>query len=284
MNQPIYILLPVYNRCETTRKFLACLKKQTYKNFFLIVIDDGSIDKTVDFVYQDFPEATIIKGYGNWWWAGSLQQGFDWLKLKHIEPNSIILIANDDIEFDSNFLKTANDILSKRKGILVAQILNQKTGLSQESGVVVDFKKLTFSIAKSTETINCLPTRGMFIRFCDILKVGNFYPKILPHYLSDYEYTIRARRKGIDLMTSDQLLIRTSQNSTGYRDFNNISFCEFTKKYFSKKSSSNPFFWSTFIILASPKFFIPHNLIIVWFIAIKVITFRLVFSLVKIWK
>lgn len=64
-------------------------------------------------------------------------------------------------------------------------------------GVYADLKKLTFRQAKTKDEINCLSTRGLFLRVKDFKKIGGFYPKLLPHYLSDYEFTIRAYKKSL---------------------------------------------------------------------------------------
>ena len=60
----VFVLVPVHNRREITRKFIACLTKQTYSPLQIIVIDDGSSDGTADMVRQDAPNAHVIRGDG----------------------------------------------------------------------------------------------------------------------------------------------------------------------------------------------------------------------------
>ena len=57
---------------------------QTIKNYHLVLVDDGSMDETETMVrsYINVSQMTIIKGKGDWWWAGCLQQGIDWLNKK----------------------------------------------------------------------------------------------------------------------------------------------------------------------------------------------------------
>ena len=50
MQSAIYILLPVHNRVEITTRFCECLLLQSYANYKLILIDDGSTDGTADVV------------------------------------------------------------------------------------------------------------------------------------------------------------------------------------------------------------------------------------------
>ncbi len=96
----IYILLPVHNRLEITRRFVHCLESQVYKNYHLLLIDDGSVDGTSQMVSGIVRTLTVINGTGNLWWAGSLQRGIDWLKRKPADPNDVILMINDDVQFD----------------------------------------------------------------------------------------------------------------------------------------------------------------------------------------
>ena len=48
-NINISIFTPTYNRCNTLIKLYESIKKQTYRNFEWILVDDGSSDKTKKF-------------------------------------------------------------------------------------------------------------------------------------------------------------------------------------------------------------------------------------------
>lgn len=109
----IYILLPVHNRKKTTEKFILSLVSQTYKDFRLILIDDGSKDGTAEMVLSYLPQTVLIQGDGNLWWAGSLQKGYEWL-MRYADDTDICLIINDDTVFDRNFLSTGRELLSKK--------------------------------------------------------------------------------------------------------------------------------------------------------------------------
>ena len=271
MMSTVYILLPVHNRRAITEKFIDCLVAQTYANYHLILIDDGSTDGTDKMVREKVNNLTVIKGKGDWWWAGSLQQGVDWLKQNGADDRDVLVFMNDDVTFEQDFLQIAVSILDKHVGMLLPQIFNDKTGHTEESGVEADMKKLTFITAASPAKINCLPTRGLFMRMSELRRVGAFHPKLLPHYLSDYEFTIRANRLGVNLLTSPTLLIKIDNDATGFRSFDGLSFLEFVRRYFSKKSASNPIYWTTFILLASPKSYILWNVLRVWLNSAKMV-------------
>jgi GT2 family glycosyltransferase len=252
MAEEIHILLPVHNRREITRRFIQCLKQQTYRNYHLILIDDGSTDGTDEMVRTEIKTATILKGHGNWWWAGSLQQGYLWLKT-HTSRDNIVLIINDDTEFGPDFIEKGVTLLKvKEQTLLLAQCFNRSTNALIDSGVHVDWRKFTFELAASPEQINCLSTRGLFLRVSDFFRIGGFYPRLLPHYLSDYEFTIRARRKGLRLCTDLGLKLWLDDAATGYRQVTYTNLNDFLKSYYSIKSALNPFQWSVFIALACP--------------------------------
>lgn len=265
MNEQIHILLPVHNRRAVTERFVDALLTQSYTNYHLLLIDDGSTDDTDQMVRTKIKNTTVLRGSGNWWWAGSLQQGINWLEKNAIKDQEIILFANDDITFDKDFLKEAVRILNGLKNsLLLPYLRDEKTGMPQESGVEADLRNLTFTPAASQDKINCLPTRGLFMRMADLRRIGGFYPRLLPHYLSDYEFTIRAHRYGLHLCTTTDLVISLDRTQTGHRNFDDTKFITFLKQYFSKKSASNPIYFSSFVLLSNSFSEMPKNYFKIW--------------------
>src|SRR3990170_7040761 len=138
MTECVYILLPVHNLSEITRRFIECLKSQTYQNYHIVLIDDGSTDGTEEMVRSYISAITVIKGNGNWWWGGSLQQGYLWLKSKDIQSSDVVLIINDDTEFKSDFLEKGIALLrGLRNSLLLAQCYDRDTRKLIDAGVHV---------------------------------------------------------------------------------------------------------------------------------------------------
>lgn len=261
----IYILLPVHNRKEITRGFVASLKAQTFSDYHLVLIDDGSTDGTAEMVLEYIPSATVLRGEGNWWWAGSLQQGIHWLQRNHLHQNDIILMINDDVVLDNNFIEAGRkELLSLPGTLLQATVCNDISREILDVGMVYDDSKLQFRPPRPSEKINCLTTNGLFVRWGDLLQAGDFYPRLLPHYLSDYEFTIRAGRKGLQLRVSQGLKVWWNRETTGLRQFDESDFLAFCKSYFSKKSALNPVYWTSFVLLTSQFRYIPLNLMRIW--------------------
>ncbi len=278
MSQLVHILLPVHNRRELTMRFINCLRDQSHQNYHLILIDDGSTDGTEEFVRSQIAALTVIKGKGNWWWAGSLQQGYNWFKSGNFSSNDLILIINDDTYFKNDFLERAIEILKNQdSALLSAQAYYSNTSRLNDVGVTVKWPFLQFLQARSPENINCLSTRGLFMKLSTFLTIGGFYPKLLPHYLSDYEFTMRAHSKGFHLITDPSLKIWINENTTGHYDFRRMPFLLFCKLYFSRKSMANPVALTFFVALACPWRWKLPNLIYIWLMA-SWHTFKVIFK------
>lgn len=275
----IHILLPVHNRKAITQSFVDCLVRQTYKKYHLILIDDGSTDGTEEMVRNLVPDVTILKGDGNLWWAGALQKGLDWLKASEVSDSDIVLFINDDVAFGPEYLfEAVAAIRNKPNVMLLSQFCCENGDISGDEGVAADLARLTFKKASSSDNVNCLPTRGLFIRFGDVKMVGDFHPRILPHYLSDYEYTIRAFSKGMKYESTPNVCLCPNLETTGYYEFNNLPLLKYLRRYFSVKSMDNPIYWSSFVVLTVPKRWILFNLMRVWYGAFKRIFLQLVVS------
>lgn len=261
----VYVLLPVHNRRALTEQFVLCLVAQTYQNFRLVLIDDGSTDGTAEMATGHLPGTAVLRGKGNWWWAGSLQQGLDWLRREGIAEEALILMINDDLKVGPEYLERAVRLMAgKQKTFLLSQFHGAIEGIAEENGTHVDLQTLDFSVAESPDQINCLSTQGLFAYWKDVEAVGDFHPRLLPHYLSDYEYTIRAHRLGFMLETSPELLIDLNRDSTGYHKIAEKNFWVFLKKFFSVKSPGNPIYFSVFVVLACPRRWIAGNLFRIW--------------------
>lgn len=250
----IYIVLPVHNRCEITKQFLLCLEQQSYQDYHLLLIDDGSTDDTPAIDMSRINRHTTIRGDGSWWWAGCLQKGFEWLKQMKISGENTILIINDDVYIESDFLEKGISLLrTSQRTLLLAQSQLTRGAPSFETGIHANMKKFSFEIALDPEKINCLSTRGLFLRWKDFQIIGGFHPMILPHYWSDYEFSMRAHRKGYALITSPSVYLVPMLHDTGRQspDYSG-NYASFLRSIFSVRTIHHPLYLASFVLLASP--------------------------------
>jgi GT2 family glycosyltransferase len=261
----IYVLLPVHDRRPVTEKFIACLLRQTDRAFHLVLVDDGSSDGTAAMARASGVPLTVITGRGDWWWAGSLQQAYAWLRARPREGGEVVLIMNDDSQFEADFLAAGRAALAAApRALLLAHAYSERTGEFLDAGVRSDWRKLQFLPTRDPAAVDCFSTRGLFLRFADFLALGGFHPRLLPHYGSDYEFTMRARRRGFRLLSHVSVRLRADDTTTGDRDAQAGSLREYLRRRLSKRSVRNPLYWTSFILLACPPAWILPNIARVW--------------------
>lgn len=268
----VYVLLPVHNRRDVTVRFVRALADQTYPRIRLILIDDGSTDGTAGAVKAAFARTTVLTGAGGWWWAGGLQQGLDWLGAHSVASEDVVLMTNDDAIIEPDFVAKGVEALHRHGGGLVQASIYSLDGTRLlDQGMVFDERRLTFRPAQPGEEVNCLTTNGLFCRWMDLQRIGGFFPRLLPHYYSDYEYTIRAHKRGLKLSADAAVALRWDHENSGYKDFSADSYAGFLKKLFSKKCPINPVYRTAFVLLTCSWRFVPLHLARVWFEAIRVL-------------
>jgi GT2 family glycosyltransferase len=263
----IYILLPVHNRRPVTERFAAALARQTLRDFHLVLIDDGSTDDTAAVVTALLPDrTTVLRGSGDWWWGGSLEQGWLWLTEREPRADDVIFMCNDDVDIPDGFLAGGVDVLARNPdAFVVAMASDPASGKIVETCFTIDYRRCAVSIAGAGDRVDCAPTRGLFIRWADMQKVGGFRPRWLPHYLSDIEWTLRAHRTGLAICRDPGLWLVPQHDKTGLRVLRGFSLRARIKHMFSYRYVGNPLHWGAFVLMCFPVRYWPPAL---WRIAV----------------
>jgi GT2 family glycosyltransferase len=256
----IHILLPVHNRRPVTQKFCEALARQTRQDFQLILIDDGSTDDTAAAVTHMLPrQTTVLTGTGNWWWGGSLEQGWRWLLAHAPCDDEIIVICNDDVDLPDDFLAQGTELLAATpNAFCVALARDAAGGAASETCFTINYPRCEITLAKPGDPVECAPTRGLFMRWADMRRVGGFRPRLLPHYISDLEWTLRAHRAGLAICRHPRLWLVPHHEKSGIRSLREYSPLARLKMIFSNKYVGNPLRWCAFVVLSFPvRYWIP---------------------------
>src|SRR4051812_3261361 len=106
----IYIVIPVFNRLHFTKACIQSLLSQSYKNFKIIVVDDGSTDGTSEYLKKHYSEVIVVPGNGNLWWTGATNAGVEKALQLSTSENDFILTLNNDLVVKENYLQALLDV------------------------------------------------------------------------------------------------------------------------------------------------------------------------------
>jgi len=95
----VSVIVPNWNGKHFLEECLNCLRDQTYQDFEIIVVDNGSIDGSVEFVKKTFPEGQIISLPLNKGFSGAANEGIKSAKGK------FIALLNNDTMVDDRWLE-----------------------------------------------------------------------------------------------------------------------------------------------------------------------------------
>jgi GT2 family glycosyltransferase len=95
----VSVVIPNWNGREHLDVCLRSLRDQTYKDFEVVVVDNGSRDGSVEFVEGNFPEVKVLKLRSNRGFSAAVNAG---IKFCH---GDYIALLNSDTEADPEWLR-----------------------------------------------------------------------------------------------------------------------------------------------------------------------------------
>lgn len=232
----VYVLTAVRDNLEDTKKFLKSIFSQTYKNFKVFVVDDGSRDETAAFIEKYYPDACLLRANGNLWWTASLNLALKQI-LKKGGREDYVWIVNNDCYFGKNTLRDLYNFTRKDDSSLIGStVLDSKTHKIWERGVAINWKKLEFTMSK--DKIDALSSKGTIYPLQVFRQIGLFDEKHFPHYFSDYEFSIRAKRMGYNLKVCPDTIVynRTARTGIERAFVKSLSLVKLFSVAFSKRS------------------------------------------------
>jgi hypothetical protein len=184
-----------------------------------------------------------------WLFTRCMQEFYQ--RAQSLPDDDIICILNTDLSFGRDFFTVATREIRHGR-ILIPKVYED--GKLIDGGIEVDWSKKSF---KFGERIDCFSPRGIFITVKDFKESGGFHDKLLPHYMSDYDWSFRQIARGIKPINIGGLIVI-------HRHHEN-------KKTFvlSRLNVANPICWTFFLFLNCPKKHLFINLLRAWCDAIR---------------
>jgi len=221
----LFIVTPVFNRKDFTYNFLQSLRKQTFRNFKVIIIDDGSTDKTSEMITNNFPEVILLQQKGDLWWSEATNIG-----VKHaikMNASKIITMNNDTLLGPSLLQELLDYSLEHPSSLLMPIGLHHKTGVLIDGGWNINWKtaqyknmlNLVSTAAKNKfHTVNVAPARCLLIPV-KVFKVIGFFDSLnFPQAVADFDFTSRAYKDGFKVLVCHSARIKIYPLDSGSVD------------------------------------------------------------------
>lgn len=269
----LYVLMTIHNRAEYSLACLECVDAQTYRNFEIVVVDDGSTDGSSNRIQERYPGVTILKGDGNLWWTGGMNVGLRYI-LQKASKNDLVLTLNDDTWFDTDYFERLLQAQSARPGSCVGSLLKNYYDRSvvEDSGICIDwdgywYKPIRYDEVNEVVEVDTLSCRGTVVPVSVFNKIGLFDQKKLPHYNADYDFFLRAARADVPLYMTYEAVIFNKEKLDGKKKQRSLWW-----RMFNRKSPSNISNNAIMIVRHSPG----------WYMKLKNILFYTARSLGKL--
>lgn len=225
-NQRVAVVVPTHNRRGTTLGFVERSRAWLGARDELIVVDDGSIDGTVNAIQDLSPATTVLHGDGSLWWAGAtnlgvgyaLDHGFDY-----------VLTINDDAAPEDDFLDRLLETAGARPGAIVGALI---VFLSHPSTVWAGGGRVCFWTGKlfqhhlrnhtvadaragdRVKTVEILPGCGVLVPTAVYRDIGLYDASRFPQYHADSEFTLRAHRRGYEILVDTAAVVANDVSQT----------------------------------------------------------------------
>jgi len=254
MNIPFVI--PVYNRLAYTKDCLHLLKNYQDSSFFtknnvpIIIVDDGSTDGTGDWIRENYPEVIVLKGDGNLWYSGGVNEGMKYA-MEELAPDFIMIWENDADPSDDYFdqlqeiieswdgdsvicskiyYKSRPDVILAMGGYFNSR--NGKKGLNR-------YKEEDRPEYEANLEVDWFSGHGFIIHKTIIEKVGYLDAENFPQYHSDADYGLRIKKAGFRNVIYFKLKLYHDTATTGVTHKKDKSVKEFIDSLSSLRSRLN---------------------------------------------
>ncbi|WP_292295136.1 glycosyltransferase family 2 protein [Marivita sp.] len=98
MAEKVSVVIPNWNGARWLPLCLDSLQRQTFRDFKVYVVDNGSTDGSVELIKSGYPNITIIENEENLGFAGGINCGF------RAAAGELIVALNNDVETDPDWL------------------------------------------------------------------------------------------------------------------------------------------------------------------------------------
>lgn len=192
----VSIIIVNYNGRGLLKIVLNSLKKQAFKNYEIIVVDNASTDGSVDFIKENHKQVRIVQNKENEGHVG-INSATNHCKGKYV------LFLSNDIELDKDCLSELLKVKESSKVAMAApRLVNFYDRILKSGGTWVSRAFYNGHLkAKGNEKVKEIPYMGIgLIEKTAIKKFGYLFDKDYFIYAEDLDLGLRLRLLGLKVM------------------------------------------------------------------------------------
>lgn len=98
-NKRVTVIIPNYNGKAYNEKCLDSLRRQSFKDFDIVVVDNASDDGSVEMIEEHYPEVKLIRLSENFGFSRAVNEGI------RVSNTEFIILLNNDTEATDTFIE-----------------------------------------------------------------------------------------------------------------------------------------------------------------------------------
>lgn len=219
----VHVIVPVFNRLALTQSLVSCMRKQKLNQPLRIcVVNDGSTDGTAEWLAVQH-DIEVLNGDGSLFWGGAVDLALRHLQVKAVREDWVLLINNDTTVAD-DFVQGLLDAALANEPAAVGSVIRDDSDHARllSIGAQVDaWRLLTHDllekpgpqpVSNTVVEVDVLSGRGVLFPIASLNAAGGMRPHVLPHYLADYEVSLRVRKSGWRLLVLSAAAVYSSDD------------------------------------------------------------------------
>jgi GT2 family glycosyltransferase len=235
------IIIPTFNSEEFIVSCLGSIYSQPYRDFEVIVVDNGSKDKTVDLVKMKYPQTSVLENRENLGACKARNQGIERAK------GDWIMALDCDTVLKEDFLINFSKVLERQPfdaAIVQPKILQGDRTTIFSCGLRLSGLRRFFDIGKDKRDNGDLNSLGDIFGACsacalyrrsmleDIKEDTGYFDERFFFLVEDVDIAWRAQKKGYKALYCPELIAFHSGGSSGFDKKARQYLC-FRNRYYS---------------------------------------------------
>lgn len=198
----VSIIIVTYNSAKDIQNCINSVLEQAFESFEIIIVDNASVDNTVNLVQEKYPNLRLIRNQENVGFGGGNNIG-----VKLAKGDIIVFLNPDTIVLDGWLEELVKPLVPGEKLITTSKILTYDGSTINTCGNIIHFTGLAFTRGYGSHpTAYGQPEYVAEASGCsfaiwkeDFFEIGRF-DEVIFLYHDDVDFSIRAQLKGFDIL------------------------------------------------------------------------------------